>query len=60
MLISRYHCEACRWEGETPALRELVGAGCGGVLWTLRVCPDCGEEVSAMVIPPEPGEDFPR
>jgi hypothetical protein len=30
------------------------------VLWTLRVCPECGEEVYATVIIPEPGEDAPR
>jgi predicted RNA-binding Zn-ribbon protein involved in translation (DUF1610 family) len=40
-----YHCDACGWDGDTPALSELSGEGCGGVLWTLRVCPECGEEV---------------
>jgi hypothetical protein len=40
-----HHCDACGWDGETPALREWAGEGCGGVLWTLRVCPTCGEEV---------------
>jgi hypothetical protein len=40
-----YHCDACGWDGDTPALQELIGEGCGGVVWTLRVCPECGEEV---------------
>jgi predicted RNA-binding Zn-ribbon protein involved in translation (DUF1610 family) len=45
-----YHCDACGWDGDTPALREWSGEGCGGVLWTLRVCPACGEEVYQVVI----------
>ena len=51
------HCDACHWTGETSALQEVVGAGCGGVVWTLRVCPECGEEVYETGIPrplPEP------
>jgi hypothetical protein len=60
MPTERYHCEACGWDGEDPPLNELQGEGCGGVLWTLRVCPACEEEVSATVIIPEPGEDAPR
>jgi hypothetical protein len=47
-----WHCDACHWDGDTPALQEWVGEGCGGVVWTLRVCPKCGEEVS--VDSPEP------
>ena len=33
-----YHCDLCGWDGETPALREWVGEGCGGVVWTRPVC----------------------
>lgn len=40
-----YHCDACGWDGEDPMLNELQGEGCGDVLWTLRDCPECGEEV---------------
>jgi hypothetical protein len=40
-----YHCDHCGWDGETPELCEWRGEGCGGVLWTLPVCPECGEEV---------------
>jgi predicted RNA-binding Zn-ribbon protein involved in translation (DUF1610 family) len=40
-----YHCDRCGWDGDTPMLREWVGEGCGGVVWTLRDCPECGEEV---------------
>ena len=46
----RYHCDACGWDGEEPGLRELQGEGCGGVLWTLRVCPACGEDASQTVL----------
>ena len=49
-----YHCDHCRWDGETPALREWSGKGCGGVLWTLPVCPECGEEVSQTIISQQP------
>jgi hypothetical protein len=51
-----WHCEACGWNGETPALWELVGEGCGGVVWTLHVCPECGEEVYETVMPRQPPE----
>jgi predicted RNA-binding Zn-ribbon protein involved in translation (DUF1610 family) len=44
-----YQCAHCGWTGETPVLRAWSGEGCGGVLWTLPVCPECGEEVQ----PPE-------
>jgi hypothetical protein len=37
-------------------LRELIGEGCGGVLWTLRVCPECEEEVYQTVILRKGGE----
>jgi predicted RNA-binding Zn-ribbon protein involved in translation (DUF1610 family) len=42
---SMYHCDHCGWDGEIPALRDWVGEGCGGVVWTLPVCPECGAEV---------------
>jgi hypothetical protein len=44
-MTTRYHCDACGWEGEDPVLNEVQGSGCGGVLWTLRDCPECGQEV---------------
>jgi predicted RNA-binding Zn-ribbon protein involved in translation (DUF1610 family) len=56
-MTTRYHCDACGWDGETPELRDWVGEGCGGVVWTLRVCPACGEKVYETVVPrplPEP------
>jgi hypothetical protein len=50
MPTGRYHCDACGWDGEDPMLSEVQGEGCGGVLWTLRVCPTCGEDVSQTVL----------
>lgn len=47
---SMYHCDHCGWDGETPDQREWVGEGCGGVLWTLPVCPACGADVHQPVI----------
>jgi hypothetical protein len=44
-----YHCDHCGWNGESPDLREWVGAGCGGVVWTRPVCPECEEEVHQPV-----------
>jgi hypothetical protein len=41
-----YHGDRCGWDGAEPMLSERQGEGCGGVLWTLRVCAECGEEVS--------------
>jgi hypothetical protein len=49
-----YHCDPCGWDGETPMLREWVGEGCGGVVWTRPVCPACGAEVHQPVILPQP------
>jgi hypothetical protein len=49
-----YHCDHCSWNGETPVLREWSGKGCGGVLWTLPVCPECGEEVHQPEIRRQP------
>jgi hypothetical protein len=46
-----WHGDACGWDGETPAGREWVGEGCGGVVWTWRVCPECGAEVYETGIP---------
>jgi predicted RNA-binding Zn-ribbon protein involved in translation (DUF1610 family) len=51
-----YHCDACGWNGEGPVLSELRGEGCGGVLWTLRICPACGEEVYQTVVCEKGGE----
>jgi hypothetical protein len=53
---TRYHCDRCGWDGDTPALHEWVGEGCGGVVWPLHVCPECGEEVyqTAVLDPPGP------
>ena len=53
----RYHCDVCDWDGEIPALaEEPLGQS---FLWTLRVCPDCGAEVYATVIPQPPHEGSP-
>jgi uncharacterized Zn finger protein len=49
-----YRCDQCGWNGETPVLREWVGEGCGGVVWTMLVCPECGEEVHQTLIPQQP------
>jgi hypothetical protein len=49
-----YDCDHCRWRGETSALREWRGEGCGGVWWTLPVCPECGEEVQQIQIRQQP------
>jgi predicted RNA-binding Zn-ribbon protein involved in translation (DUF1610 family) len=51
-----YHCDACGWNGGDPVLSELQGEGCGGVLWTLRICPACGEEVYQTVVREKGGE----
>jgi hypothetical protein len=49
-----YRCDQCGWNGETPVLREWVGEGRGGVVWTMLVCPECGEEVHQTLIPQQP------
>jgi hypothetical protein len=55
-MTERYHCDACGWDGETPALAEEP---LGEVfLWTLRVCPNCGAEVSTTGIPQPPQEPW--
>jgi hypothetical protein len=36
------HGDACGWDGETPALADDP---LGNFIFTLRVCPECGEEV---------------
>jgi hypothetical protein len=51
-----YHCDAYGWNGVGPVLSELRGEGCGGVLWTLRICPACGEEVYQTVVREKGGE----
>ena len=56
-MTTRYHCDACGWDGEDPVLKEMQGSGCGGVLWTLHDCPECGEEVSETVMLREGGVD---
>jgi hypothetical protein len=55
-MTTRYHCDACGWDGEDPVLTEMQGSGCGGVLWTLRDCPACGEDVDQTGIHREGGE----
>jgi predicted RNA-binding Zn-ribbon protein involved in translation (DUF1610 family) len=55
-MIARYHCDSCGWDGEDPALSDLQGEGCGGVLWPLRVCPACGAEVYQTVVHEERGD----
>ena len=38
-----YHCDSCDWDGPEPVLSdEPMGQD---LLWTLRLCPQCGEEV---------------
>ena len=44
-MSDRYHCDACGWAGEEPVFKEMLGSGCGGVLWTMPCCPECGEVV---------------
>jgi hypothetical protein len=48
-MTERYHCVACGWDGKKPAIQDVSDA-LG--TWTLRVCPDCGEEVYATIVPP--------
>jgi hypothetical protein len=52
-MIIHYHCDACGWDGETPTLADDP---LGEYVFTLRVCSDCGEEVSQTVVleGPEP------
>jgi hypothetical protein len=52
----RYYCDTCDWEGEAPVLTERLGRGCGGVLWTMPCCPECGEIVSSTVRRKDGGE----
>jgi hypothetical protein len=53
---TRYHCDTCDWNGEEPMLNERLGRGCGGVLWTMPCCPECGEIVYQTVMFKEGGE----
>jgi len=48
-MTDRYHCDACGWDGDTPALADDP---LGEWIFTLRVCPACGEEVYATIVPP--------
>ena len=60
-MTARWHCDPCGWDGEEPVLNEIQGEGCGGVLWTLRICPECGDEVyQTVVFKTEPYHYFPR
>jgi hypothetical protein len=56
-MTARYHCYPCGWDGEEPVLSEMQGEGCGGVLWTLRCCPECGEEAYETRILRRDGHD---
>jgi len=46
----RYHCDSCGWDGAEPVPNEMLGSGCGGVLWTMPCCPECGEVVYQTVM----------
>ncbi len=39
-----YHYDACGWDGLEPVLSDEPSIS-KDLLWTLRVCPKCGEEV---------------
>ena len=39
-----YHCDACGWDGAEPVLSDEPSIS-KDLLWTLRVCPTCREEV---------------
>lgn len=49
-MSDRYRCDACGWDGEEPVFKEILGSGCGGVLWTMPYCPKCGEVVYQTAI----------
>jgi hypothetical protein len=51
-----HHCDACGWEGQKPATHHEPFFTKDGTttLWTMRVCPECGEEVYQTVILREP------
>jgi hypothetical protein len=38
------HCEACGWDGPEPVLADEPSLSTE-LLWTLRLCPWCGDEV---------------
>jgi hypothetical protein len=44
---TRYHCDRCDWDGDTPVLADDPLGEC---VFTLRVCPDCGEEVYQTIV----------
>jgi hypothetical protein len=39
-----YHCDQCNWDGPEPVLSDEPSFS-NDLLWTLRVCPEYGEEV---------------
>jgi hypothetical protein len=52
-----YHCDACGWDGAEPARHyEPIFTRDGTMLWAMRVCPECGEEVYETVVIREPPE----
>jgi predicted RNA-binding Zn-ribbon protein involved in translation (DUF1610 family) len=46
-MTARYHCDRCGWDGEHPTLADDP---LGEFVFTLRTCPDCGEEVYETII----------
>ena len=38
------HCDACGWDGHEPVLSDEPSVSTT-LPWTLRLCPQCGEEV---------------
>jgi hypothetical protein len=39
-----YHCDTCGWDGPEPIIYDEPSVS-QKLLWTLRLCPQCGEEV---------------
>ena len=48
-----YHCDACGWDGAEPVLSDEPRIS-KDLLWTLRICPTCGEEVYETRVMPAP------
>jgi hypothetical protein len=46
-MLTRFHCDACGWDGEHPTLADDP---LGDFIFVLRTCPDCAEEVYETVI----------
>jgi hypothetical protein len=56
-MTGRYHCDACGWDSDTPAQhQEPIVTTDSTWLWTMLVCPVCGEEVYETVILQHPPE----